>query len=213
MSGPGITIQQGANDGQIGGLKSSDVAHGMTTQLETDTYGDFRKAQADSGGLMITGAKDADGDPYFALRLRGFLGEAADTTKTTGGFGVIALDSFVKSGTDVTGCGADANLVSISNGGSTTRFIFDAEGSAHADVEWTTFDQYDDLVLLETLEKTMLAQEFGGWVDENRAELERLNIAHFDDRPGHAMVNWTRLSMLLVGALRQLGTRLETMRT
>ena len=34
--------------------------------------------------------------------------------------------------------GTDANLVSIMSAG-TARFLFDAEGSAFADVEWTTF--------------------------------------------------------------------------
>ena len=37
-------------------------------------------------------------------------------------------------------------------------------------------------------------------------------VVHFDrERPGHAMLNTTRLSMLLVGALRQIGARVESL--
>ena len=40
--------------------------------------------------------------------------------------------------TGVTVVGTDGNIVVMHNGGN-ARFIFDAEGSGHADVEWTTF--------------------------------------------------------------------------
>ena len=134
----GLTINQAANDDEILAAKSSDVAHGMTTNLETDTFGSLGKADASAGGLKVTGARDADGNNGQALYLQGFLGEAADTTKSTSGRGVIELDSYVKSGTSVTAVGADGNLVVFGTAG-TKRFIFDAEGSGHADVEWTTF--------------------------------------------------------------------------
>lgn len=42
------------------------------------------------------------------------------------------------SGSGGTNIGADGNLVVIRNN-STARFIFDAEGSGHADVEWVAF--------------------------------------------------------------------------
>lgn len=208
----GLTIDQGAADDEALALKSSDVAHGITDTAETDTYGAVAKTEATSGGLQITGLKDADGIACLALNLRGYLGEAADTTKSTGGGGVINLTAAVKSGTGLADVGADGNLVTIQNR-STTRFIFDAEGCAHGDVEWIAFSEHDDLALLDKLEATVVSREFGGWVDANRRELEALNIAHFDDRPGHAMLNLTRLSMLLTGALRQVGRRLNTLET
>ena len=115
-------------------------------------------------------------------------------------------------GTTAGNAGADANLAVIRNN-TTTRFIFDAEGSAHSDVEWTTFDEYDDVSLLNKLEITTrpdaITSEMGEFLEENRGELENLDIAHFDDRPGHAMVNFTKLSMLLVGAIGQQNVRLQ----
>ena len=132
----GLTINQGANDDEILTLKSSDVAHGMTTKLETDSYGSLEKAEATSGGLRITGAKDADGGAGFALILQGYLGETASVGKDATSVGVVYLDAYVKTGSTTTTVGANGNLAVIANGGN-TRFIFDAEGTAHGDDVWT----------------------------------------------------------------------------
>jgi hypothetical protein len=134
----GLTINQGAADNEILALKSSDVAHGMTGITETDTYGVFKKVSSTSGGLTVNGYTDTGTGGALALALGGVLGEAAQTTKTTGARGIVNIDAAIKSGTGKTAAGADANLIAMGNDG-TTRFIFDAEGSAHADVEWTTF--------------------------------------------------------------------------
>jgi hypothetical protein len=211
----GLTINQGANDDEALALKSSDVAHGMTDDAETDTYGYLRKVEGSSGGLALVGLKDPDGVAGFAVYISGKLGEAADTAKTTSAVGVVTLGGAVKSGTGSTAIGADGNIVCIRNYG-TTRFIFDAEGSAHADVEWVAFDDYDDLALVTDLERAMLAQQdpvkagFVEFLRYNHAALEDAGIVHFDrENPGHAMLNTTKLSMLLVGTLRQLGARVE----
>ena len=211
----GLTILQGANDDEILAFKSSDVAHGITDEAETDTFGTFLKSNADAGGLLVAGYRDSGGDAGFALNLQGNLGETADTTKTTAGIGVVNIRAAVQSGTTVAAVGSDGNLLSIRNL-STTRYLFDAEGSAHADVEWTTFDEHDDLDLLDTLETTLtswqgdaLKEGFGSWLADNQHELERLKLVTFDhDNPGHVMLNTTRMLMLLTGACRQLGERL-----
>lgn len=203
----GITINQGAADDEILALQSSDVAHGMTALANTTTYGVFKKAEATSGGLAVLGYKDADGTAALALQISGQLGENADTTKSTSGRGIVEISASIKSGTGIGAVNTDGNVLVIRPYGA-TRFIFDAEGSAHADVEWITFDAHDDVALLDKLESTMLAQSFGGFVNQHRDELQRLGIAHFDERPGHAMVNWTRLSMLHTGAIRQLYARI-----
>jgi len=122
------------------------------------------------------------------------------------------LRAYKKDGTTVGDAGADANLVVIRNN-ATTRFIFDAEGSAHADVEWTTFDEYDDIALLADFETAMMIQRdpikanFARFLQYNRQDLESAGIVHFGEH-GHAMVNFTRLNMLLVGAIQQIAMRL-----
>jgi len=124
----GLTINQGANDDSTIVLKSSDVAHGLTGYFETDTYGDMRKWDATSGGLMVQGFKDADGTAGGALVLRGMMGEDVDTTKSTGGIGAVRIHGWAKSGTAPSYLNAGANILSIEDAGSVTAWIVDNEG-------------------------------------------------------------------------------------
>lgn len=209
----GLTINQGAADDEILALKSSDVAHGMTNITETDTFGFIKKAYGPGGGIDIVGLSE---NSYGGVVLRGY--ETFDnTTKSTSGLGHIVLDGAVKSGATVGACGTNANLAVIRNH-TTTRFIFDAEGDAYADVQWTTFDDYDDVALLTDLERAMLAQRdpvkagFVDFLQYNHDALEAAGIVHFDrENPGHAMVNTTKLSMALVGAIRQTNARMDAL--
>lgn len=129
----GLTLNQGANDDEILALKSSDVAHGMTGLTETDTFLYAKKRSGAYGGVVLAGLTEYE----VGLQADGFA-TLNNTTKTTAGLGAVVLQATLRSGTSVTNMGADANLAVIRNNG-TTRFIFDAEGSAHADIEWTVF--------------------------------------------------------------------------
>lgn len=210
----GLGINQGANDDEAFAVKSSDVAHGITDYAETDTYFAITKQDAAAGGAALIGYRDADAGGYAAIMMLGRLGESADSTKTTGSYGVVHIAAQVISGTGVTSVGADGNLVSITNN-TTTRFLFDAEGSGHADVEWTTFDEEDDVALLGALElefcrrQDRLKDGFGAWLDGHRAALQKARIVNFYDDGPRGMVNFTRLAMLQVGAIRQMAERLE----
>ena len=51
----GLCLNTGANDGRTLSFKNSDVAHGMTSIVQTDTYGYFQKKGANAGGLKIGG--------------------------------------------------------------------------------------------------------------------------------------------------------------
>jgi hypothetical protein len=213
MAGSGLTINQGVNDDEILAVKSSDIDHPFTDLAENDTYGTFTKANALGGGLQIRGYRDADGDNDLAVQIAGFLGEAADTTKDTSGRGIVEIFAAITDGgTGIAVPGADANVLTIRVGGGTTRFIFDVEGSAHADVEWTTFSEHDDIALLGALEREFERRRdparamVGG--NEDRHVLEDAKIVTFYDDGPRGMVNTTRLAMLLVGALRQAGERI-----
>lgn len=205
----GVTINQLTNTNEILALMGSDLAHGITTFADTRTFGSFRRYVAANGGLSIWGFSAGTG----GIEIRG--GHTTDnTTKTTASVGAIDLSARLKSGTSLTACGADANLVTIRNA-TTTRFIFDAEGSAHADVEWVAFDEHDDMALLNALDaefarrRNPVQYEFGAWLAENRVLLQKLGIVNFyDESSKRAMLNTTRLQMLLTGALRQLHQRL-----
>jgi hypothetical protein len=100
----------------------------------------------------------------------------------------------------------------------TTTFIFDAEGSAHAEVEWTTFDEHDDVALLNSLDMHAstpdpVSSDFGEFLKYNQSDLVRLGIANFQEmRPGKVMLNTTRLHMLEVGAIRQQASEIFELR-
>jgi hypothetical protein len=126
----GLAINQEANDDFALVLLSSDVAHGMTDLAETDVWGGFQKAQATSGGCSVIGLKDADGVGGAASNFFGYLGENADTTKSTGAQGIIALAGYIKSGAGGGAVNADGNVVVMKNA-TTSLWLLDAEGTVH----------------------------------------------------------------------------------
>ena len=208
----GLTINQGANDDQAFALKSSDVAHGVTTISETDTYVGFKKTTGAGGGLTVFALSDADLTPANTLYFDVTSGVAADATKTTAGRAVVEFFVALASGTGQTNIGADGNLLAIKNGGS-ARFIFDGEGSAHADVEWTTYDTHDDLSRIYDMEQELLNREPESQTDR-RHLLEEMGVIgkdswHMEQGRPRAMVNFTKLAMLHHGALIQVGDRLD----
>jgi len=131
----GLTINQGGNDNEAFALKSSDVAHGMTDLTETDTYFTISKASAGEGGVNCQAFAD---NVEYAYYIQGATLAGANTAKSTSAAATIVLSAAVKSSAGRGAVGSDGNCVSISNF-NTTRFIFDGEGSGHADVEWTTY--------------------------------------------------------------------------
>jgi hypothetical protein len=185
----------------------------MTTVAETDTFGTLQKSRPANGGLRVSGFDD--GMSSQALQLFGYQGAAADTTKDINGAGVIQAVALIKSGTGTANPGADANLLTIRAGSSTTRFIFDAEGSAHAEVEWVAFDSYDDLALVSEIESELLKGESPAGT-ANRHMLEKTGIIgkdswHMENGRPRAMVNTTRLSMLHHGALMQAAEKIKAL--
>ena len=211
----GLKIDQGGYDNNIFSLYSSDVSHGFTTYADAGCFAAMAKAQDTSGGLVLRGFKDADGVAGYCLNLQGYLDESTNVTKDSSGYGQVNIRASERSGTGGTTIVSNGNIMSIQNY-TTTVFLFDAEGSAHAEIEWIAMDDYDDVALLKSLEHHVITngdpikKEFGQFLEYNKDTLEQMNLAHFEeDRPGRAMVNFTRLSMLLTGAVKQLNDRLE----
>ncbi len=204
----GLTINQGAADNEILSFKSSDIAHGVTTYWETDTFGELHKWSATLGGIALSGINEAAG---IGAQIYGLNG-TDDTAKTTSAAGVIDLNSEKINGTTTQACGANANLATIRNWGA-ARFIFDAEGSAHADVEWTTYAKHDDLAIIQSIEDELLSRESESQTSRRRA-LEEFGIIgkgswHMEDGSPRAMVNTTKLLMLHHGALLQSYQRIQ----
>jgi hypothetical protein len=204
----GLTINQGAADDEALALKSSDVAHGMTTIAETDTYGLFMKTAATTGGLEIIGLGEAsDGIKLLALPT------TVDATKSAAAVGATCINAFKANGTGIAAVDANTNLVVVQSAGS-TFFILDSDGDSHQDVgtAWTNFDDHDDLALLTALSVQVsrpddpIKRAFREYIEAHRETLEKAKLVTFND-DGHHFVNMSRLSMLLVGAVRQMGQK------
>ena len=66
VSAGGLCLNQGTGDEKILTFKSSDIAHGVTTFDETDTFFSARKSSSNKGGVRLHGLTDAAGaDPAF----------------------------------------------------------------------------------------------------------------------------------------------------
>jgi len=206
----GLTINQEANDNEILALKSSDVAHGVTGKTQTDTYGLFQKFAGTTGGLQIGSYTESNVSMFFQSVVT-----SVDTTKSTSGVGAFMVQGALKSGTGITALSANANIVAFGLDGGTTRFLFDTEGSGHADVEWTTFDQHDDIALLHDIEATLVPDTFGAAMKYDADALTKVGILGKDslhsEKPGttRGMINFTKLSMLHHGAIRQVHQQLQ----
>lgn len=208
----GLTINQAANDDEILAFKSSDVAHLMTDLAEADTFGTAAKQSATDGGLRITGYSET----VVGLVLVG-RSTTEDTTKTATSQGYNMLLAQLRSGANIGNPSTEANIFVVRNNG-TTRFILDADGDSHQDIgtAWTNFDDQDDIALLHQLAAHVTRQDdpiragFGRWLASNRDTLQAMKLVTFND-DGHHFVNMSRLTMLLVGSIRQIGTRLDAM--
>ncbi|MCI0852082.1 MAG: hypothetical protein J4O01_08510 [Chloroflexi bacterium] len=209
----GLVINGEANDDVFFTIKNSDVSHAMTAQTEADTILTIRKASGTSGGALIQGFKDGDGDPTHALYLRGVLGEAADTTDTSASGAVTQLDARVTDGgTGVTAVANSGNVLAISNN-NTTRLLVKGDGTLHAtnvtagagDLDGVALDDYDDIGLVRAHQ----AHRSGGigmamtkWdeaLTANKEDLIRLGVYGSDG----SLYNVQRMNDLLGGAIWQ----------
>ncbi len=201
----GMTLQQGSNDDKILTFKSSDVAHGITNEAETDTYAYFDKNDSNSGGLDIFAFSERTDGEFFRLIA---VGESIQTTKATNAIGAFHLVAAIKNGTAIGGCDADDNLLTLSNA-INTRFIFDNEGTFHSDVGTATYDEYEDAHLvramdLSTSTKGLIASKFDEFVQYNHEDLANASIVGRDENgTPNTMVNWTAMSQLHNGAIWQ----------
>ena len=216
QTGPGLTLNQGASDDEILSLKSSDVAVGVTTVTETDTYGLAKKESGASGGLALWGLAEGSSPPLVLYGIH----TTKDTTKGASSVGAITISGQLKSGTDAGPMDADSNLLAVWNGrygiGGVTRFILDADGDSHQDVgtAWTNFDGESDVAILTALsvyvspEGDPIREAFGEFLAYNRERLEKMKLVTFN-ADGHHFVNMSKLTMALVGAVRQTDAKLD----
>ncbi len=206
----GLTMNQGGNDDEILSFKSSDVAHGMTSITETDTYANFFKQSPGNGGLQYTGLTAATTGIWMSG-----VHTTDDTTHTASGRGAVQIDGLLKSGTTAGTQGANANILCVSTNGN-TRFMVDAEGDLFADGSAPTiYDTYDDVSLVRAFDlarskeiggRGVVRSRFDEFVQYNEDHLVEIGILGARRSEG-GLINVTRLQQLHNGAIWQLGTK------
>ena len=201
-----LTIKQTKLD--VAQFNDPDVAHGMTSLTNTDTFGALANLHGTEGGILMNGY--AEGTKAIGF---GAWATTSDATKSTSAVGAIYWDCGEKNGTDVHAFDSNDNLMVITNR-TTARFIFDADGDGHADSAWTTFDSHDDIAMLHDIEATMVPDTFGKAMKYDAPYLEKIGIIgagslREENGKTRGMINYTRLQMLHHGAIRQVHQQLQ----
>tara|TARA_R110000824_G_scaffold85583_1_gene212598 strand:+ start:34 stop:1764 length:1731 start_codon:yes stop_codon:yes gene_type:complete len=208
-----VVLQQGANDGSILEFRSSDVAHGMTDQYPTDTYGAFNKSSNNDGGLRMEGYSEAK----IGIQLDG-ISTTDNTDRSTTASGNISLRAWRKSNNSWDTIESDGNLLTVGNGNA-VRFIIDEDGDVHADnsINATAFDTYNDAQLVRAFDlshgKNLIQSKFDEFIDYNHEKLAELKLVgrEADGTPNHFM-NVTGMQRLHNGAIWQQYTEMQKMK-
>jgi len=198
----GLGINQGDGDSNILTLKSSDVAHGITNEIQTDTFGTFLKRAGATGGLHIKGFCE----DVIGLQLQGYV-TTADSDKNSSANGAVVIRANIKSGVDAAVMTSNGNLLAVQNGGN-NRFIVDAEGDTHSDGSASTYDAYEDAQLVRAFDLShgngVINSKFDKFVSYNHEHLADLKLVgrEKDGTPNH-MINNTGMMRLHNGAIWQ----------
>jgi hypothetical protein len=200
----GLTINQGANDDEAFVIKSTDIATGRTGITETDTVYSLAKFSPTLGGVNCqVMAEDGATTSVYHLQTHG---GTADTAKTTAARALIDLYSAEHNGANsVADITADGNVFAIRarvGGGDVCRFLVDEDGDMYSVTTGQTFDDHDDLALVNNYD--VIRSDMAEWNVEHEAELVRLGVLG-DTVANGGMTNVTQLQRLHNGAIRQLG--------
>jgi len=220
-SAVGLTLNQGANDDFIFTLKSSDVDHGDFAGIEGDTFFALKKQSATLGGVLqhVFAEDGAISTPYNIL----VVGGTPNTAKSSNGLGLMNIDI-----REHDGAGASANITADGNifavrayvgGFPATRFLVDEDGDLYSTTAAQTFDDYDDLALIETYDavrsdpsstslKEGIKASFGKVMLMNEETLIEAGVLGAPISEG-GLTNQTQLMRVLTGGLRQADQRIK----
>ena len=204
----GITVNIGAADDEAIACKSSDIAHGITDQAETDTFGTISKAVSATGGVELRGLSE---DEIGVMIRGGYTND--DTAKTTAANGAVITDARKKSGTAWGAAGADANVFVIQENGA-ARFLVDEDGDYWYDgADGGAFDEFDDALMVRAVAlassgRGVIRDKWDAFVKYNEDDLIDARILGAPVADG-GLVNGAQLQRLHTGAIWQNRTKIE----
>lgn len=166
-----LTINNNAD--KILTFKNSNVAHGVTSSDETDTYARLGIISSTNGGVNFCGYTEDE----IAMNIFG-VAINEDTTTSFSAVGTITVDYGVKSGTSITTLGSNSNGIVFRNNGLATH-IFEASGDLELDGVSTdnAFDNENDLALIEVAKRKLANKSWHkDIIKEHEKRLEELGI-------------------------------------
>jgi len=209
----GITINQTSSDDKLFALKSSDVAHGFTGVMETDSYFTLGKYNGANGGTYLNSVREDSAGPSFSIDA---YGGTADTTHSSAVVGL--FDHYVSehdganSSTDITANG----MVYTFRGrvGSANRALFgiDEDGDFQYDgADGGAWDAYDDAHICRAMAtatldpKTIVRSKWDEMVKYDKQTMIDIGVLGYcspeDAAEGHAgLVNGSQLQRVFMGA-------------
>jgi len=190
----GLTINQGTNDDEAISFKS-DIAHGTTSQTETDTFGALLKHSAANGGIRLVGYT-AD---KVGMTLRGVV-RSEDTGHTATSKGCVVVEGYTATNTNLKTPSANAVIFTVRSGTS-AKFMVDAEGDIFYDGTSTTYDTHDDAQAISDLNQTLAKRDGQTYGLE---ELQTMKVIQSVDKDGRVFLSHKRKSMLELGAIAEL---------
>jgi len=207
----GLCLQTNSNDGRTLSFKNSDIAHGMTSHAQTDTYYMIGKNSSTLGGAVQNVFSENNGAKQTGFVLISAMGNGYggnNQTRASDAGAAIDLRGAEKgSGTSYEGIGGTGNILSI-RGHATVKFLFDANGDFHADNSSTTFDEYDDAQLVRAYDLShgngVIDSKFDKFVAYNHEKLADLKlVGREEDGTPNSFVNVTGMQRLHNGAIWQ----------
>jgi len=200
----GLTINQSTADNETLALKSSDIAHGMTDDTETDTFLFIKKSSGTAGAPDVVGL----GESTQGIRILGQC-TTANTAKSTSASAPIIFRGVKKSSAGNAVMGSDENVVVIEGCTAGPGFIFDAEGSMHSNAANAVYDEFEDAELVRAVDRSLsskglIASKFDEFIRYGHEDLATAGlVGRDDDGSPNNFVNWMSLSKLHNGAIWQ----------
>ena len=210
----GLCINQGAEDNEIFELKSSDVAHGVTDEAETDTYFVARKTSSIEGGILMRSY--TEGDQAFIFHATCTNDLSGDTATSNGHFHITC---FKKSGTGLAGHSTSSNLFVVENNAA-TQLILKGNGELHlTNTTIAAIDTEDDAMLIRQLDLVghkdkeinpagVIETEWDNFIERNDAKLKDIGVLS-SENDFIVVQPWIKLAN---GAIWQQRAMFETMK-
>ncbi len=208
MSNGGLNVNLGsspANTDRVFSARAqgSGIAHGITAFADTSVFYDVGLANNTAGGAFVRGYTEL----YVGLQIEGYVTTGIDT-ETTSSLAAVMVDASKKNGTSNQALAADENVFAISNLG-TTAFIIKGNGDYYYDGTGTAFDEWDDLGLIEAIQRRLRGPRFG-WDQFNRYSEGLLVKLGLLSEGG--FVNGAAVQSLFMGTHLQQGHKLQQTR-